>query len=126
MQHSTLKALTEMASTKTRKEIQPVYEASGKSFNGERTGQVLYDVLTSRLGTGKAGGKTPGIPLALRLRFLIVDGCGVNHCARDDLRKRLEALLLHPEVKALSGSAFSAYRLYIGRSPSNGVTCHSV
>ena len=34
--------------------------------------------------------------LCVRLRFLIVDGCGVNHCARDDLSKRFTAMLLRP------------------------------
>ena len=72
-------------------ELPPVYEASGKAFNGTTTGGVLYDVLTSRLGNGD-----DGVSLCVRLRFLIVDGCGVNHCARDDLSKRFMAMLLRP------------------------------
>ena len=62
-------------------ELPPVYEPNGEAFNGAKAGKAIFDSLMLNLGIIN----DTKVPLAAKCRYLMVDGCGVNHCARAEL-----------------------------------------
>ena len=72
-------------------ELPPIYEPQGAAFNGITVGRAMFDCLTLHLGVVQ--GADGPLPLSARCRYLMVDGCGVNHCARKELTALLESYL---------------------------------
>ena len=72
-------------------ELPPVYEPQGAAFNGITAGRAMFDCLTAHLGVVQ--GDDGPMPLSARCRYMMVDGCGVNHCARKELSSILDKYL---------------------------------
>ena len=68
-------------------EFPPLYQERGKSFDGKTTATTLYRAIQAFMGSDAAG-----VPFVARLRYMIVDGCGVNHCARDEMEELIMEL----------------------------------
>ena len=54
---------------------------------GKTTATTLYRAIQAFMGNDAAG-----VPFVARLRYMIVDGCGVNHCARDEMEELIMEL----------------------------------
>ena len=62
--------------------LPPMYHPKRKAFNGKETAESLVNTLNSILG----------ITLVRKMRFLMVDGCAVNHVARDEAEGELKRI----------------------------------
>ena len=62
--------------------LPPMYHPRRKAFNGKESAEILVETLSSIIGVHLLG----------KLRYMMVDGCAVNHVARDEAEEETKRI----------------------------------